>query len=99
MTRTATRGRTRQGRRSEPGAVDLRSLDVRALDLDELLALLPEIEAQAEQTRRDLSDCVEQLRARRASWQEIGDALQVSRQAAWQRFGPTVRRRPGADRS
>ncbi|HWJ80682.1 MAG TPA: hypothetical protein VNS55_00490 [Nocardioides sp.] len=51
-----------------------------------LLSLLPEIEADIEAGERRLRACVRQLRERRATWREIGEALQVSRQAAWQRF-------------
>ncbi len=83
-------GATRRRTKTRPRATDLG-----ALDLEELLALLPQIEEEAQQSRRDLAECVEQLRARRASWREIGDALQVSRQAVWQRFGAEA----GSDRS
>jgi hypothetical protein len=34
-----------------------------------------------------LQDAVDQARAEGASWQEVGDALGISRQAAWERFG------------
>jgi hypothetical protein len=56
------------------------------LDVPALLSLLPEIEADIEAEERRLRACVRMLRARRATWREIGDALQVSRQAAWERF-------------
>jgi hypothetical protein len=56
------------------------------LEIPDLLSLLPEIEADIEAGERRLHAAVRQLRERRATWREIGDALQVSRQAAWQRF-------------
>lgn len=56
------------------------------LGLAELLALLPDLEAEIELGERRLRECVAMLRARRASWREIGEALEVSRQAAWARF-------------
>lgn len=58
-------------------------------DVSDLLSLLPEIEADIEAEERRLRACVRMLRARRATWREIGDALQVSRQAAWERFQPS----------
>jgi len=57
-----------------------------ALDIPGLLALLPALEDEIEAGERRLRECVRLLRAHRATWREIGDALQVSRQAAWERF-------------
>jgi len=37
-------------------------------------------------TREVLQLHVDELRKREVSWQKIGDALGVSRQAAWERF-------------
>jgi hypothetical protein len=56
------------------------------LDVPPQLSLLPEIDADIEAEERRLRACVRMLRARRATWREIGDALHVSRQAAWERF-------------
>lgn len=56
------------------------------LSLVELLELLPELEAEVDASQERLKACVALLRDRRASWREIGEALEVSRQAAWQRF-------------
>lgn len=55
-------------------------------DIPDLLALLPALEGEIEAGERRLRECVRLLRAHRATWREIGDALQVSRQAAWERF-------------
>jgi len=57
-----------------------------APDIPDLLALLPALEDEIEAGERRLRECVRLLRAHRATWREIGDALQVSRQAAWERF-------------
>jgi hypothetical protein len=57
-----------------------------ALDIPDLLAQLPALEDEIEAGERRLRECVRLLRAHRATWREIGDALQVSRQAAWERF-------------
>ena len=54
--------------------------------LPELLRMLPELEAQVDASNARLRACVALLRERRASWREIGEVLEVSRQAAWQRF-------------
>lgn len=37
--------------------------------------------------RRNLADAVERARAAGATWAEIGSALGITRQAAYQRFG------------
>lgn len=55
-------------------------------DISGLLALLPAFEDEIQAGERRLRECVRLLRAHRATWREIGDALQVSRQAAWERF-------------
>ncbi len=52
----------------------------------EVLATLPQILASAEQNLAFAQEWVDLLRARRVSWAEIGRALGVSRQAAWERF-------------
>lgn len=53
---------------------------------EELLARLPEIMTNAEQVERFLHEWVGLLRGRGVSWQRIGLALGVTRQAAWERF-------------
>lgn len=60
--------------------------------LGELLARLPGLVSTAKAAEEDLHSWVQMLRERRASWTEIGEALQVSRQAAWERFGKRVPR-------
>lgn len=52
----------------------------------ELLAQLPMIASTATQVTSFLGDWVQLARDRGLSWTEIGQALGVSRQAAWERF-------------
>ena len=56
------------------------------MDDAELLATLPQILASAEQITAFAHEWVDLLRSRNISWAEIGRALGVSRQAAWERF-------------
>lgn len=53
---------------------------------DELLASLARIQAVASQVDAAVHDYVDVLRDRGASWTRIGQALGVSKQAAWERF-------------
>lgn len=53
---------------------------------EDLLELLPSVDYAAEAHRNFLQSIVETLRGREASWAEIGRALGVSRQSAWERF-------------
>lgn len=52
----------------------------------DLLGKLPLIEQSGAQVDRFLAEWVQLLRARNISWAQIGKALGVSRQAAWERF-------------
>jgi ATP-dependent Clp protease ATP-binding subunit ClpX len=58
----------------------------RSLSDDALLALLKPSSAVADATREALQEHVDELRRREVSWSRIGEALDVSRQAAWERF-------------
>ena len=51
-----------------------------------LLSLLPVTEAAIEGTRTIMTQQIGELRRRKVSWQAIGAALGISRQAAWERF-------------
>jgi hypothetical protein len=51
-----------------------------------LLAALKSAEATVEATRSVLQAQIDELRKRDISWQAIGAALGISRQAAWERF-------------
>lgn len=55
-------------------------------DTELLLEHLPKAEKVAQQASETLYVTVDLLRQRKVSWQKIGDALGVSRQAAWERF-------------
>lgn len=52
----------------------------------EVLATLPLIEKASTQVNDFLGEWVAMARGRKLSWAEIGNALGVTRQAAWQRF-------------
>jgi len=53
---------------------------------DELLASLARIQAVAAQVDAAVHDYVGILRGRGVTWTRIGEALSVSKQAAWERF-------------
>ncbi len=52
----------------------------------ELLSGLKVADATVDATRTVLQSHVDELRRREVSWRNIGEALGVSRQAAWERF-------------
>ena len=56
------------------------------LPTDKLLALIKAQETTHEQVAEKLQRSIDTLRKREVSWQAIGDALGISRQAAWERF-------------
>ena len=56
------------------------------LDDDSVLASLPACNAAVDAARDVLQRRVDDLRTRQVSWEQIGKALGVSRQAAWERF-------------
>ena len=58
----------------------------RLIPTQTLLLLLKYAGARDEQLRTALHDIVDVLRKRKVSWATIGNALGVSRQAAWDRF-------------
>lgn len=53
---------------------------------DELLASLARVQALVSQVDAAVHDHVDVLRSRGISWTRIGEALGVSKQAAWERF-------------
>ena len=53
---------------------------------EHLLKLLKPASATLDKVRDDLQAKIDSLRKREVSWAEIGAALGVSRQAAWERF-------------
>jgi ATP-dependent Clp protease ATP-binding subunit ClpX len=52
----------------------------------DLLAALRPSSAAVDLAREVLQEHVDELRKREVSWAEIGEALGISRQAAWERF-------------
>ena len=52
-----------------------------------LLSNLERSQAASEAARAVLQQQIDVLRKRDVSWQRIGEALRISRQAAWERFG------------
>ena len=53
---------------------------------EQLLGSLQTAEATVEATRAVLQAMIGELRKRKVSWEAIGKALGISRQAAWERF-------------
>jgi biotin operon repressor len=53
---------------------------------ENLLTMLRAQEKTHEDVASRLQRSIEILRKREVSWQQIGDALGISRQAAWERF-------------
>lgn len=53
----------------------------------ELLDRLPRVAATASQVVTGLDGYVAELRRRGVTWARIGDALAMTRQSAWERFG------------
>ncbi|MGW2223452.1 ClpX C4-type zinc finger protein [Nonomuraea sp. NPDC001684] len=60
---------------------------------DDVLASLPRQALTLEQAERDLRAWVAILRARNVTWARIGQALGITRQAAWDRFAADVESR------
>jgi ClpX C4-type zinc finger len=60
--------------------------DWTTLSDEQLLAALKPAEATLDAVRSVLQAQIDALRKRGLSWSQIGDALGVSRQAAWERF-------------
>jgi hypothetical protein len=60
--------------------------ELEAMPTEKLVHLLKINEAMSEYARSQLQRVVDTLRKREVSWATIGDALGVSRQAAWDRF-------------
>jgi hypothetical protein len=63
----------------------------------EMLARLPLVATTASQVDRYLRLWVNRIRERHVSYAEIGKALGVSRQAAWERFSRVVAERSGTN--
>ena len=57
-----------------------------AVSADEVLANLPRVAAASAQVEHDLTGWVRRARALGVTWARIGEALGMTRQAAWERF-------------
>jgi len=53
---------------------------------DQLLKVLGAQDTMYREVRDRVQESVDTLRSREVSWQSIGEALGISRQAAWERF-------------
>ena len=60
--------------------------DPAQMPTERLLAQLPSLDATIKGKQTQIQWVVDQLRSRNTSWAEIGSALGVTRQAAWERF-------------
>jgi ClpX C4-type zinc finger len=56
------------------------------LPTERLIAQLPGVESTVRGKRTQLQWVIDELRRREISWADIGKALGISRQAAWERF-------------
>jgi hypothetical protein len=56
--------------------------------LDEVLAALPPVAAAGSQAEQNLNAWVQKARALGGTWAQIGEALGMTRQSAWERFAP-----------
>jgi hypothetical protein len=54
--------------------------------LDEILAALPRVAAAGQQAQQYLTHWVRKARSLGATWAQIGAALDMTRQSAWERF-------------
>jgi len=74
------------GQPADDPAPTVRFEDVAAMPTDKLLNLLKIQGVIFDSARARLQEAVDTLRQREVSWATIGEALGVSRQAAWDRF-------------
>jgi ATP-dependent Clp protease ATP-binding subunit ClpX len=66
--------------------IENRSLPIKELPTERLLEQLAPIEATVQGKGSQLQTVVDLLRSRDVSWAQIGQALGISRQSAWERF-------------
>jgi ClpX C4-type zinc finger len=74
------------GQPADDPAPAVRLEDVAAMPTDKLLRWLKIQGVIFDNARAALQEAVDALRQREVSWATIGDALGISRQAAWDRF-------------
>jgi hypothetical protein len=56
--------------------------------LDAALAVLPNVALAQAQVETSLTGWVRRARSLGATWAQVGDALGITRQSAWERFAP-----------
>ena len=62
------------------------SFPVENSPLEEILAYLSDLASASADLEQRVASCVEEARSSDATWEQIGQALGVTRQSAWQRF-------------
>ncbi len=70
----------------EPEAPDSQLPSWQSMTDQEVLSKLPRIASVASQVEGGLQRWVAEARRRGASWADVGAALEISRQSAWERF-------------
>lgn len=58
--------------------------------VEEVLAVLPDVAAAGLQVEEHLLEWIRKARSLGASWARVGEALQITRQSAWERFSGEV---------
>jgi hypothetical protein len=71
--------------------------DWRSMSDDSILAGLPQIAAMSAQAEFSLHERIAELRRRGLTWAQLGGALGVSRQSAWERFAGEAPAGEGAE--
>jgi len=71
---------------ADPGAPPAQFLWIESLPTERIIALLKPQQKVCEQAGTQLQRSIDVLREREVSWAVIGEALGISRQAAWERF-------------
>jgi broad specificity phosphatase PhoE len=71
---------------ADPGSIEQQLPSWQSLTDDEILQRIPRIAAVASQVDGGLRRWVTEAHRRGSSWADIGDALGMSRQSAWERF-------------
>lgn len=70
----------------DPNAPSPKFASIESFPTERILALLKRQEISCEATREQLQLSIDVLREREVSWAVIGEALGITRQAAWERF-------------
>ena len=75
-----------EGAAADPGSQPRVAPWEQQTSLDEILAALPRVAAAGQQAQAYLTHWVRQARALGGTWAQIGAALEMTRQSAWERF-------------